>query len=272
MQNLFNFLYRFRTFGFFLLLEGICVWLIVSYNNRYNAAFLNSSNSLVASIHKATSNTTNYFQLQQVNEKLVKENLLLRKQIANSNMARTSVDTVSFENYNLIEAKVINNTFRRSMNYLTLSAGKNDGIIPGMGVISGEGVVGQVKSVSDNFATVTSLLHRNLMVSSTIKRTNTLGTIQWDGVSHLEADLKFIPRHIVLQVGDSVVTSGYNTVFPEGVMVGTISAFSLDPDDVFYDAKIRLSVDFSSLRYVYLVKNLMKEEQDSLQQEILPVQ
>lgn len=272
MQNLINFLYRFRTFGLFLLLEGICVWLIVSYNNRYNAAFLNSSNSLVARVNRATSNTSDYFELQEVNEKLVEENLLLREQIANLNIAKTSLDTSASKNYDLLTAKVINNSFRRSMNYLTLSAGKEDGIKPGMGVISGEGVVGQVKSVSQNFSTVTSLLHRNLMISSTIKRTNTLGTVQWDGVSHLEADLKFIPRHIDLKEGDSVITSGFNTVFPEGVPVGTVSSFSLDPDDVFYDAKIRLSVDFSSLSYVYLVKNLMKEEQDSLQQEIISVQ
>lgn len=273
MQNLLNFLYRFRTFGLFLLLEGVCMWLIISYNNRYNAAFLNSSNSWVASINRATSNTTNYFQLQQVNEKLVRENLLLREQIANLNISKTSTDTITSKNYELIEAKVINNSFRRSMNYLTLAAGKTDGILPGMGVISGEGVVGQVKSVSNNFATVTSLLHRNLLVSSTIQRTNTLATVQWDGVSHLEAELKYVPRHIMLKEGDTVVTSGFNSVFPEDVMIGTISSFSLETDDVFYDAKIRLSVDFSSLRYVYLVKKLMKEEQDSLQQEIiLPVQ
>lgn len=272
MQNLLNFLYRFRTFGLFLLLEGICAWLIISYNNRYNAAFLNSSNVLAATINQASSNTTNYFQLRQINQKLVHENLLLREQIANLNLAKTSTDTASFQNYELIEAKVINNSFRRTMNYLTLAAGEKDGILPGMGVISGEGVVGQVKSVSQNFATVTSLLHRNLMISSTIKRTHTLGTVQWDGVSHLEADLKFIPRHIQLQEGDSIVTSGYNTVFPEGVMIGTIASFKLEPDDVFYDAKIKLSVDFSSLSFVYLVKNLMRDEQDSLQQEILPVQ
>lgn len=266
MQNLLNFLYRYRTFGLFLLLEGVCAWLIVSYNQRQNAAFLNSSNALVASINSLSSNTTNYFQLREINKQLVDENLLLREQLANSALASVELDTVSAK-YTLRKAKVINNTFRRSMNYMTLDAGTNDGVRPGMGVISGFGVVGQVKSASDNFATVTSLLHRNLLVSSAIQRTQTLCSVQWDGLSPLEAELKYIPRHIGIQKGDSVVTSGYNSIFPAGIMIGIISSFELDDNDVFYSAKIKLAVDFSSLDFVYLVENEMKVEQDSLELE-----
>lgn len=268
MQNLLNFLYRLRTFWLFLLLEVICAWLIISYNNQHNAAFLNSSNSLVAGINNFGSNTSNYFQLREINERLVNENLHLREQVVNSNMVHHQ-DTLQERKYELFKAKVINNTFRRSMNFLTLDIGREDSISPGMGVISGKGVVGQVKSVSKNFSTVTSLLHRNLMISSWILRTKTLCTVQWDGTSHLEADLKFVPRHIELMIGDTVVTSGFNAVFPDSIMIGTIKSFELNNEDVFYRAKIKLAVDFSSLDYVYLIHNTMKEEQDSLQQEII---
>lgn len=266
MQNLLNFLYRLRIFWLFLLLEGICAWLIISYNNRQNASFLNSSNSLVAGINSLTSNTSNYFELRQINERLIRENLHLREQMINSAVVHATSDSLTARAYDLFKAKVINNTFRRSLNYLTLNIGGADGARPGMGVISGDGVVGQVKSVSDHFATVTSLLHRNLLVSSSIKRTNTLCTVQWDGSSHLMADLRYVPRHIQLEEGDTVVTSGYNAVFPVGIMIGTISSFELNDEDVFYRAKVRLSVDFSSLDYVYLVHNELKAEKDSLEQ------
>ncbi|MEQ8554234.1 MAG: rod shape-determining protein MreC [Cyclobacteriaceae bacterium] len=264
MQNLLNFLYRYRTFGLFLLLEVVCAWLIVSYNKRQNAAFLNSSNTLVASINSLSSNTTNYFQLKKINDQLVAENVILREQLANSALGHVEIDTNSAK-YKLTKARVINNTFRRSMNYMTLDAGKNDGVFPGMGVVSGFGVVGQVKSASGNYATVTSLLHRNLMISSSITRTKTLCSVQWDGVSPLQAELKFIPRHIPIHEGDSVVTSGYNAIFPEGIMIGTIASFALEDNDVFYEAKVKLSVDFSSLDYVFLVENKFMVEQDSLQ-------
>lgn len=264
MQKLLYFLYRYRTFGLFLLLEGICAWLIIAYNNRPNAAFLNSSNVLVASINTFSSNTGNYFQLKEINEQLTRENLLLREQLANASLAQVTIDTTA-KKFNLYKAKVINNTFRRSLNYLTLDAGLVDGVSPGMGVVSGIGVVGQVKSASKNFATVTSLLHRNLMISSSLQKSNTLCTVQWDGDDPTEATLKYVPRHVPMEEGDSVVTSGFNAVFPEDILIGIVSEISLKENDVFYDAKVKLAVDFSSLDYVYLIENLQMAEQDSLE-------
>ncbi len=264
MQNLLTLLYRFRTFGLFLLLEGVCAWLIIAYNQRPNAAFLNSSNSLVGWVNSLTSNTTNYFQLNRINAHLVAENQLLREQLANHSLGKVELDS-SKERYFLRKAKVINNTFRRSMNYMTLDGGTAQGIQPGMGVISGSGLIGQVKSASPHFATITSLLHRNLMVSSSISRTNTLCTVQWDGISPLEAELKYVPRHIPIQEGDTVVTSGYSSIFPEDIIIGRIASISLDDNDVFYNARIELSVDFSSVNYVFVIENLMTEEQDSLE-------
>ncbi len=264
MQNLLLFLYRFRTFGLFLLLEGICVWLIVSYNRRANASFLNSSNALAGAINAFTNNTSDYFDLQKVNNELLEENKQLRIQIANSNLLHANHDTIN-TTYDFYEAKVINNTYRRSMNYLTLDRGSKDGLEPGMAVINQSGVVGQVKATTPNFATVISLLHRNLLISSEIKRTQTLCTVQWDGAEPKGAALKFVPRHIPVQIGDTVVTSGYNAVFPDGIMVGIISELNLADNDVFYEAKIDLAVDFSSIDYVYVIKNEMKAEQDSLE-------
>lgn len=269
MQNLLNFLYRFRTFGLFLLLEVVCFWLVVSYNNRQNASFLNSSNVLVAGTNTFASNVRNYFGLQEVNRQLVAENELLRRQLANSTLGRPHYDTLAGTKYRMISAKVISNTFRRAMNYVTIDIGAENGISPGMGVVSGAGVVGQVKSVSSRFATVTSLLHRNLMVSASVKGSNALGTIQWDSQSPLQSPLRYVPRHISLNEGDTVWTSGYNAIFPPEVMIGTINSIHLDDNDVFYDIMVNLSVDFSRLDYLFVIENKLKEEQDSLQANLM---
>lgn len=293
MQNLLYFLYRFRTFGLFLLLEVICAWLIISYNNRPNAAFLNSSNALIASINSFTNTTSSYFNLQQVNQQLMEENLALREELTNLQQVSyrrriptladstliidsvvvndTSIVTLKIpeipieERFNFFKAKVINNTFRRSMNYITIDMGLKDSIAPGMGVITSAGVVGQVKSVSNHFATITSLLHRDLLVSGAVKRTKTLCSAQWELEGPTEISIKFIPRHVPVKEGDTIITSGYNAVFPEGIMIGTIKSLNLAENDVFYDAKAELSVDFSSLSYVYIVRNNLRQEQDSLQ-------
>ena len=174
------------------------------------------------------------------------------------------VDTI--DRFEVIGAKVINNTYDRNMNFLTIEAGKQDSLDAGMGVISAFGVVGQINSVSKNFATVYSLLHPNLLVSSKVKRTNTKCTVQWDQSDYAHASLKYIPRHIKLKVGDSIVTSGFNSVFPESVSIGVIEEFELDEHTTFYDAKVRLSTDFTSLYHVFVIKDLLKKEKDSLEQ------
>lgn len=266
MQNLLNFLYRFRTFGFFLVLEGFCAWLIVSYNQRQNASFLNSSNSLIAWVNSVSSETSDYLDLADANLQLLEENKQLRSQLVLLREKPLDADTL-LQKFNFIPAKVINNTYQRSLNYLTLDVGSIDSIAPGMGVIGNNGVIGRVKSVSEHFATVTSLLHRNLLVSSTLKASNTLCTVQWDGVSPRQAEAKYIPRHIKIEVGDSVITSGYNSVFPSKILIGTISEIMLNPEDAFYEAKIDLAMDFTSLNYAYVIKSELKAEKDSLEFE-----
>lgn len=267
MQNLLNFLYRFRIFGFFLVLEGFCFWLIVSYNQRQNASFLNSSNAFIATINTISANTSNYINLRSINEQLLAENEELKAQISQHSIDPIVRDTLS-NRYRFISSKVINNTYQRSLNYFTLDIGSEEGIQPGMGVIGNKGVVGRVKSVSPNFSTVTSLLHRKLLVSSTLKSTKTLCTVQWDGISPYNAEIRYIPRHINLTKGDSVITSGFNSVFPPDILIGTVSEINLNIEDAFYKAKINLAMDFTSLSYAYVIISELKAEKDSLELEL----
>lgn len=265
MRKLIDFLYSKREIGVFLFLVFISTWLLVGFNQRPGSAFFNSSNMVAASISQKTNDFSDYFELKEINNRIIKENKFLKTELQKLKTSPDSyVDTLG--RFQVIGAKVISNTFTRSKNFLTLAAGRKDSVEVGMGVVSSSGIVGQVKSVSGRFATVYSVLHPNLMISSKIKRTKTKGTVQWNQSSFLHADLKYIPRHIDLQVGDTVVTSGFNSVFPENLTIGVVDQVNLEDQMTFYNAQIKLSTDFSSLDYVYLIKDLLRFEIDSIQQ------
>jgi rod shape-determining protein MreC len=264
MQRLLAFLYRFRVFGYFLFLELLCVWLLTRYNRYYNASFFNSSNFIAAQIQSSRHNVGSYIGLKEINNELAEENARLRKLLASEIQQRTFID--STRSYEYLTAEVINNDFQRSENYLTINKGQVEGVLPGMGVISSLGVVGIVKSCSKHFSTVTSLLHQDLMVSSELSNSGTLCTTQWDIEGPLISKVRFIPRHIEVHIGDSVVTSGFNSIFPQGLLIGSITDFDLPEESPFYEASIRLATDFTSLDKVYIVKNQFKSEIDSLEQ------
>ncbi|PTX15338.1 rod shape-determining protein MreC [Pontibacter mucosus] len=279
MRNLFAFIYRFRAFLVFLLLEALCVFLIVRYNTYQGAAFFNSATRYVGQVLEFQSGITDYFRLATVNESLASENAALRQELMQYRLAALTDSTASLDTtyfvatdssmaypYHLMAGRVINNSVRRMNNYLTISKGSADGVQPGMGVIAPEGVVGRVKTVSKHYATVTSLLHSQMLVSSKLKKDNTFGTIKWEGGDYRSALLDYIPLHVKPEVGDTVVTSGFNTVFPEGIMVGTISSVEQEPDKSFYTIGVQLSVDFAQLSFVYVVENTYRPEQDSLEQ------
>jgi rod shape-determining protein MreC len=269
MLRLFEFLYQRRIFGLFLVLQVISLWLIFSYNHRYNTYFLNSSNRISGEILTKINNVKTYFGLQQINAELAKENLELRRLLSKGNLTRSSdVNQSDSADYRLAIGKVVNASFQKSRNYLTLRIQPEDSIQPGMGVLSARGVVGRVKSVSTHFATVVSILNPTFMVSGRVKTNRALCTVQWDGVDPLLAQLKYVPRHLDLTVGDTVVTSGFNTVFPAEYPVGIVVSRTLRQESPFYDAKVRLLTDFTTIETVYIAEVLDSDELLLLEEEL----
>ena len=169
------------------------------------------------------------------------------------------------EDFPLIGARVINNSLRSVDNYLTLNVGAAEGVEPGLGVLAATGVVGRVKSVSEHYSTVVSLLHSKTAVATRIKRDGTFGSLRWPGDDYRYALLDYIPRQNKLVRGDTVITSGYNAVFPAGVFIGTVESFVKEVDKNFWTVQVRLGVDFSRLTYVYVVHNRARPERDSLE-------
>ncbi|MCH7397505.1 rod shape-determining protein MreC [Belliella sp. DSM 107340] len=268
MQRILLFLYSLRAFLLFVFLEAIAIWLIVSFNSQQGSAFFNSSNRFSGKILGAKNNVSEYFSLAEVNRRLVDTNaellaeLEMYKKPADSTFIQ--LDSILMAKFEFKGAKVINNSIRLNQNHLTLNKGEKHGIKPGMGVFNGQGVVGRVKGVSKNFATVISLLHTDLLVSSKVDSTEVFGSIKWDGVDPQKAKMLYIPRHVKIEVGDKIVTSGYNAVFPEGINIGTVLEVNQGSDTNYLDVTVSLATDFTKVTYVYLVENDIEEELDSL--------
>ncbi len=266
MQRLLNFFYEYRAFFTFLLLEVFCAWLLVENNQYQSTKFFNSSNRLAANILGFSQSTREYFSLRQINEEISRENAQMRtllEQLTKDAEMLATQDTLV--RYEFVSARVLNNSVAQFKNYITINRGEDAGIRPGMAAISTFGAVGKVKSVSEHFSVLISILNLDEQVSSVLKRTGNFGTVQWDGTDPQVVNLLYIPRHVQPVVGDTVVTSGYNAVFPGGIIVGIVKDVKLKDEALFYDIRVALSQDFRRLGFVKIIRSELKSELDSLE-------
>jgi len=214
-------------------------------------------------------NIKDYFSLRNENRKLAEENARLYNRLESS-FTRIETDTdligdsLSSRTYHYLTARVINNSVNKQFNYLTLDKGKTSGIQPEMAVIGSEGIVGIVKSVSDNYASVLSALNRDFTVSAKIQKNGYFGPMRWNGNHPEYATLVDIPHHVKIEAGDTVVTSGFGGVFPEVYHIGVISEFRLKGGN-YYEIRVKLSTDFRKLSFVQIIQNLTRNEIDSLE-------
>jgi len=271
MRNLVLFFTKNYFTFLFLFLESVAFFLLIQNNNYQRASFINSSNAISGTVYETYSNITDYFNLTYSNEQLAKENAELRNLLKNSytNYLVTPQmikDSALKQQYSYIVAKVVNNSINRKNNYLTLNRGSEQGIKKDMAVICGQGVVGIVKEVTANFCSVMSVLHSKITVPSFIKKYGETGLLNWgDDNDYRFGTIKSIPSHLKLIKGDTILTSSYSSIFPAGIMVGTIEQVEQITGNTFNNLKIRLSTDFGKLSYVYIVNNLLKEEQENLE-------
>jgi len=265
MRSLFRFLLRNYFLMMFLALEAFSLVMIVSFNNYQRVSFFNSSNNFVGAVYGRFSSFDDYFSLSRTNERLAAENASLRKQLQRRIMLQDKYpvnrpDTVAAPSYIFTSAKVINNSVNKQFNYITLNKGSRQGIKPDMGIIDADGVVGVITNVSPNYSTGLSLLNKRLSIPAKITKNNYFGSLVWDGEHYNTADLKEIPFHIIVNVGDTVVTSGYSTVFPDGIMIGTIKKFDVESGTNFYNIKVELSTNFKTVKFVEVVQNTKRDE------------
>ncbi|TFH25648.1 MAG: rod shape-determining protein MreC [Bacteroidia bacterium] len=270
MRTLLRFIQKYSDLLLFLFLEIIAITLIVQ-NSQYQRAKLVSLNREVSGyLYSKVDGAREYLSLREVNQRLADENLKLRNRL---DLISSSLDTalVTTElrgqhHYFFVPSRVVHNSIYDQYNFLTLDKGKKQGVFRDMGVISDGGLVGIVLESSANFATVIPIINRDFKLSAKIKSSNYAGILQWDGNSPLFAVLTEIPFHAKLAVGDTILTSGFSSIFPEGIELGIIESYSLDKGN-FYDIRVSLFTDFQRLYHVNVIRNYRQEEQLNLENQ-----
>ncbi len=267
MRHFFAYIFKHYFFFLFLILELLSFSFILQ-NNFQNAAFLNSTGKFTGTIINSYNNITEYLSLKKANSDLIKDNEMLRNMLAEKSGKKWNFvnNYISDSSFRYIGAKVIKNSINRQKNYMMLNRGLKDGIGVDMGVVSVDGVVGTVIQVSENYSLVMSVLNISNRINARIKKNGHTGTIEWDGKNYRKGILTDIPTHVILYKGDTIVTSGNSSVFPENVMIGTVDEYFSEKGHKFNKAIVDFSVDYNNVYYVYVISNLMKEEQLKLQE------
>ena len=270
MRNLLAFITRYNAFFLFLIFEVTSLIIYINYNSFQKASFINSSNQVTGAFYSRMDDFYSYLSLRNVNDDLAMENARLRNQLKSSFYVdsigkHTVTDTIYKQQYNYIAAKVINNSTSHANNYLTINRGSRQGIAKGLGVICDSGIVGKVVFVSDHYAVVQSLLHKDSQFSAMLADNREIGYVEWgDGFNPHKGILKDIPNNAEPKLGEKVITSGYS-LFPEGIPIGYITSLHTKAGGASLNMEIKLAVDFTKLQYVDVVENKFSQEQTGLE-------
>ncbi len=267
MQQIINFLIRYKTFLLYIFLLFIAFVFTFRSHSYHQSKFLNSANYVSGSIYELSTNTTFYFDLREENESLLKENEILRHQLYNKETTVVSKIDTSLS-YTVVTGQVVKNSFSNQRNYITINKGKVDSIAQDMGVITDKGILGIVENTSNAFASVQSILNDKSRINAKIKNSNHFGSLVWDTKNYTTVQLIDIPRLAPLSIGDTVLTGASSSIFPENIPIGTISKFDLDSSKSFYFIDVALFNDMTNIKNVYIIQNLNREEVIELESEI----
>jgi rod shape-determining protein MreC len=273
MRNLFYFIARYHFVILFVFIESFAIFLVVQYNDYQRSCFINSSSALSGHINQMFSGLNQYLGLRRQNESLNRQLAIEKAKVAeayhiNKITPLNIYDSIYSQQYQYIPCQVVNNSVNRSNNYLTLNAGSNQGVGAGMGVVSSEGVIGIVKDVSPNFSAVISVLNQNLKISAMMQNSGYFGSLNWDGSNYQYAILNDLPGHIIVQRGDTIITSGYSVVFPKGQLIGFVDTALNSGSSSLLSVRVKLAADFKRVSHVMVIKNLLKSEQLELEKNI----
>jgi rod shape-determining protein MreC len=269
MRNLLNFLAKYNSLIIFIILEGFSLYFLTTRNFYHNSRVVNSVISVSNGLETRIENVRNYFHLRDINHSLAFENDILRKNIDilkhKENLTYIPVaDTLFHQVYQYTSAEVINNNITRQKNFFTMNKGTLQGVDVDMAVLSDNGIAGVIVGSSPDFSVAMSVLNLDFKVSARIRANGYFGSLSWDGKEDNMAILSEIPQHVTFGIGDTVETTGYSAIFPEGVIIGTVSSFEKTGGD-FFRINVRLNTDFRKMHFVTIVGYLRKNEQTGLE-------
>jgi rod shape-determining protein MreC len=260
MQQIAYFIEKYKYFLLFLVLEFIALIFTIQSHSYHKSQFINSANSVTGGLLNKSMSFFEYTSLKSENQKLATENTLLRNKldIKQNESPIGILDSISLKN-NYITSKVIKNNYTKRNNVLTIDKGSKDGLKLDMGVVNSTGIIGVINGISDNYATVLSVLNSHSRINAKLKKSHYFGTLSWNGYDYKTTQLLDIQRQASIAIGDTIVSGGKSTLFPENVEIGTIKSFDFTNKN-YKNIEIELFTDMSNLGYIYVIKNLDKEE------------
>lgn len=268
MRSLLDYLVKFSYVFLFIILEILSLVLLFGFNDQQKLAFMTSANSVSGSIAELCSNVDVYFNLRRENTFLVEENARLRSMLYEFTDSQIVRKARIMSSVGVIAARVVDNSVRKDDNYMTVNKGTNDGVEKGMGVYNTTGVIGVVIASGRSYSLVMPILNGNTSISSKIKGTDNFGFLEWQGGDPYTAQLKDVPYHSKVEVGDTVVTTGFSSVFPENITVGTVSDVQRSSNGYTLKILVSLAVDFSDLGWVYIHSKTVDPEIIELQKQL----
>lgn len=269
MRNLIAFLIKNSSWFIFIFLELICFYFIFQYNSYQRSIFLGTSNEVVGEVYDVSGEVISYFGLKKANEELLLRNAELQDRMLSLEdyIYQRAIDSLKTQailkdslirndnQFEFIIARVINNSVSRIENYIWINKGEKAGIKTEMGVVSEQGIVGIVRAVSANYSVIQPVINPKTILSCKVKGSNIPGSLTWTGEDYRYVNLEGFPRYEKFEKGDTIITSGYSGIFPEGIVVGYIEDSKGQSDDNFLTLKVRLSTDFATLKNVLVIKN-----------------
>ena len=268
MRSLLDFLVRHSYVFLFILLEILSLVLLFGFNDRQKEAFMTSANSFSGTLLEWSSGVDQFFSLRKENARLVQENTMLRDMLYELSDSQYVDQQRALSSADIVAARVVDNTIRKDDNYLTINKGSRDGLSPGMGVYNQDGVVGVVMVTGKRYSVVLPVLNGNSSISCKKKGSDNFGFLEWGGGDPYVAQLKDMPYHSAVEIGDTIVTTGFSSVFPENVPVGTVAGVERSKNGYTLKIQVNLSCDLSNLGWVYVHTRTADEEIESLYEQI----
>ena len=260
MQSIINSIVKNRNLIIYLFLSFVTFNYLYNNSSVHYSGFGKIGTFISGSTSSIYSHINSYFNLRQENNKLIEENLELKKiesqfidKSDNKDISESKIDKT-------ISAKVILNSINKSKNIIVINKGEFNGITREMGVISSKGVVGIIKNITDNYSSIVSLLNTDLKINAILKNSSTIGSISWNGLDPRIVQLNDIPLSSSIKVGDTIVTGGMSFYFPKGIPIGRIEDYNNTSLEGYYSIDVSIFSDFSSLSNLYILERTDNDE------------
>ena len=266
MNSILQILTKNHVFFFFVILELILLSHLSSKDFVIESNFQKLSTAVSGFVFSKEKKIKDFFALKKINEQLLNKNYNLF--IENQKLKK--IYSSNKENYlcDIIQAKIVKNTWNKNQNYLVINQGSLHGVSTQMGAVNNNNLIGITATVNNNFSTVISLLNTDLMISAKIAKSGHYGSISWNGLDYTKMQLSDISKNAMVEIGDTIVTSGYSNIFPEGINIGTVSKCKNEKNTNFLNIEVNLFTDFASIEFVYLIEHNLKEERSIIEKSL----